>query len=1214
MAMRDNYPWGLWFTNYMYYVGLSAGGLVVYASVHLFGAEQFRPLSRLAVLQAGVLVMMALLGIVTDMERPWRAVWMLLTPNPTSPFVYTGSAANIYMIICFVDLWMLITGKGGEKLAHRDDAHRAAVRDLPAHHDGVRARAEQVPRAVELGGDGADLPDLGDRVGHRAADDLRLHHAALRASSKFKPSMFRSLSTLLATVIIIDLFLLVVEILVDLLADVGQAGPHASASTSSSPATYACGVPPVLVLGITRVRAARRAQDAPPARHPAHRRGRCTSSRSSSSATRSWRWASRSTRSASTRRRTSRASIEVLLALGILSLGAADHDARRQGAAARGARGRARRGVTATAAPRRPPPRARPRGGVSLRVSAREASAGRQGAQRPRHRRRRRRGRCVAVAVAVAVPLVATSTPEFFSRYHLLEPPLREPRGLGARGHRLPRRATRRSRSPNGVALIADFYTSLVTTETRCRRTSSSRRPRREACLAVPRGRLEHRRRRAPTRIPHPAHLRVASETRDCVDCHKWTAHLETYMDKHKKMPFSGVCVAYGCHVGTKTTEQCFDCHHVLHETADAVEDGAPAGRRRPPARTPASSRATRSSSASSATRPARRPKFTGLPDRGRHEGDREAARQAGLDAAATTAPRRSRTRQKCLLCHQSEGECDECHLQPPGVPRRDRRPGSAGTASSPKTWTTRAASRATRSRAATSATSSSRRWSRCRPRLRQVGRVVGARRSSCVVLSRAAGHLDAAARLLPALSRRSASAWTTGRPRRTRRSRACECHVEPGASGFLTFAARLDPGLLLAAAQRARATRTCSSAPSTRGVPEVPHELPAASRPAATCSSRTARTSRCSRWSASRATRTSCTRSNRRGFNRPEMERCLDAVPRRRQGEQRVPRLPHAQADARQPHAQADWLQVHGTGGQVRGLRRVPRLDAGLLRRLPREAPGLARRQLEEGPRTARQGARRRLPRLPRRREVLQGVPLMAERPRRRRLADRTASSCSRVLLLVVLPGFLATQPGFFGRVPTLAREVRDRGRRRRTPRRAAKRATCRPSVLAQAAYARAWSASSTSRSSPARGSRSVFGTPTNEACLACHNDLRTVSPKGDLQIPHRAHVTVLKMKCVECHNYLVHEKSPEGKHTPPMAGCLRCHDGDTAKNTCTACHTEKAAPASHRGRGLADRPRAEGDRPGVRQLPQVDRELVRRLPRPAPAVARGGLARQAR
>ena len=39
--MRDDYPWGLWFVDYMYYIGLAAGGLVVYASVHLFGAKQF---------------------------------------------------------------------------------------------------------------------------------------------------------------------------------------------------------------------------------------------------------------------------------------------------------------------------------------------------------------------------------------------------------------------------------------------------------------------------------------------------------------------------------------------------------------------------------------------------------------------------------------------------------------------------------------------------------------------------------------------------------------------------------------------------------------------------------------------------------------------------------------------------------------------------------------------------------------------------------------------------------------------------------------------------------------------------------------------------------------------------------------------------------------------------------------------------------------------
>jgi hypothetical protein len=32
-------------------------------------------------------------------------------------------------------------------------------------------------------------------------------------------------------------------------------------------------------------------------------------------------------------------------------------------------------------------------------------------------------------------------------------------------------------------------------------------------------------------------------------------------------------------------------------------------------------------------------------------------------------------------------------------------------------------------------------------------------------------------------------------------------------------------------------------------------------------------------------------------------------------------------------------------------------------------------------------------------------------------------------------------------------------------------------------------------------------------------------------------------------------------------MTGCLRCHDGKTAKNACSACHTDKVEPLTHRG-----------------------------------------------
>jgi len=249
MAMRDAYPWGLWFTNYMYYVGLAAGGLVVYASVHLFGAEQFRPLSRLAVLLAGVFVMMALLGIITDMERPWRAVWMLLTPNPTSPFVYTGSAANLYMIICFVDLWLLITGKGGEKWAYR---MTLIALPLAIYLHTTTAFVLAMNKSRELWNSAVMVPIFLTSATASGVALLMIaayifkRYGILELSSK----MFRSLSTLLATVIIIDLFLLFVEILTVYWPTSARPG-HTVRFSEFLTGDYAFAFLPVLILGVS---------------------------------------------------------------------------------------------------------------------------------------------------------------------------------------------------------------------------------------------------------------------------------------------------------------------------------------------------------------------------------------------------------------------------------------------------------------------------------------------------------------------------------------------------------------------------------------------------------------------------------------------------------------------------------------------------------------------------------------------------------------------------------------------------------------------------------------------------------------------------------------------------------------------------------------------------------------------------------------------------
>jgi molybdopterin-containing oxidoreductase family membrane subunit len=209
---RDGSPWGLWFTDYMYYVGLAAGGLVVYASVHLFGAEQFKPLTRIAVLQAGVFTMLALLGVISDFERPLRMISFVTSPNPTAPFVYTGTAAGLYMVLCFIDLWIIMTGTGGEKLAFT-----MTLIALPAavYLHTTTAFVLAMNKSRELWHSAVMVPIFLTSATASGIAALILISYAIQhfTTIKFKPSMFRSLSTLMATVIIIDLFLLLAEVL-----------------------------------------------------------------------------------------------------------------------------------------------------------------------------------------------------------------------------------------------------------------------------------------------------------------------------------------------------------------------------------------------------------------------------------------------------------------------------------------------------------------------------------------------------------------------------------------------------------------------------------------------------------------------------------------------------------------------------------------------------------------------------------------------------------------------------------------------------------------------------------------------------------------------------------------------------------------------------------------------------------------------------------------
>jgi len=271
-------------------------------------------------------------------------------------------------------------------------------------------------------------------------------------------------------------------------------------------------------------------------------------------------------------------------------------------------------------------------------------------------------GLVVVIIAAAGVAVFLTSRPGFFARYHTLT---RRYDTLQSSVHKnmACNECHTDSRGPvvYEAGLIGDFYVSIFSRPTEPVLTKMGK-PTSQACLNC----HEYGWSTESTRtmkVPHPAHLRISAEKRDCVTCHKWTAHEEAYMEKHKSMPFSGVCATYGCHAGWKKTEECSTCHHTLNPDKEAWKKAHPAAVKSigPNACLGACHEATQCRLCHTT---GKTPVFTGL------------TAQTGLKAIEALHVKPDWIQQhgtqaladksKCLVCHVSEGECQDCHAQRP--------------------------------------------------------------------------------------------------------------------------------------------------------------------------------------------------------------------------------------------------------------------------------------------------------------------------------------------------------------------------------------------------------------------------------------------------------------------------------------------------------------------------------------------------------------------
>lgn len=106
-GMRGVISWGLYICTFVFFVKLSAGGLIVASAAEVFEIEALRPLAKLGALTAAVCISLAGLSLVPDLGRPGRIPNLLLHPNWRSPMVWDAVVIAAYFVLAVSEVRLM---------------------------------------------------------------------------------------------------------------------------------------------------------------------------------------------------------------------------------------------------------------------------------------------------------------------------------------------------------------------------------------------------------------------------------------------------------------------------------------------------------------------------------------------------------------------------------------------------------------------------------------------------------------------------------------------------------------------------------------------------------------------------------------------------------------------------------------------------------------------------------------------------------------------------------------------------------------------------------------------------------------------------------------------------------------------------------------------------------------------------------------------------
>ena len=116
-GMRNLDSWGLYITNFMFFVGLSAGGLIISSVPNAFGMKGFGGISKVAIWTSVCCTCAAIGFVVVDLGGPARLWELFVYSNFSSPLMWDILVLGTYLVLSVIYLWAYLRAEAG-RMSH----------------------------------------------------------------------------------------------------------------------------------------------------------------------------------------------------------------------------------------------------------------------------------------------------------------------------------------------------------------------------------------------------------------------------------------------------------------------------------------------------------------------------------------------------------------------------------------------------------------------------------------------------------------------------------------------------------------------------------------------------------------------------------------------------------------------------------------------------------------------------------------------------------------------------------------------------------------------------------------------------------------------------------------------------------------------------------------------------------------------------------------